>query len=78
MEDRVDATEMLHNGDDSDLHFRFMGVTMEREFVVNVQFASPHGETGETLQPVEYDFLIAKILRLVLDQIAARPNPGLH
>jgi hypothetical protein len=78
MEDRLDATELLHNGDDADLHFRFLGVAKGREFVVNVQFSSPHTETGERLNPVEYDFLIAKILRLVTDQIGTRPNPGLH
>jgi hypothetical protein len=78
MEDRIEATEVLHNRGDADLHFRFIGKAQNRQFVVNLEFASECEVTGEGLKPVEQDFLIAKILGLLLERIATTPNPGLH
>jgi hypothetical protein len=77
VEDQIEATEALHSGDD-ELHFRFIGRAGGRSFVLNVQFASEDERTGERLQPVEYDFLIARIFGLLLGRIAHAPNPGLH
>jgi hypothetical protein len=76
--DCVEATEVLHSADSADLHFRFIGTAKDRQFVINVQFASADETTGIRLRPEECDFLIVKILALVNSQIAERPNPGLH
>jgi hypothetical protein len=76
--DCVEAIEVLHGADSADLHFRFIGTAKDRQFVINVQFASADEATGTRLRPEECDFLIEKILALVNAQIAERPNPGLH
>ena len=46
-----------------------MGKTKNRQFIVNVQFASQDEDTGERLRPEEFDFMIAKLLRMVLAHI---------
>lgn len=73
--DRSDGSVV--SGDD-DLHFRFIGRARVRPFFLNVQFASEDEGTGERLQPVEYVFLIARILGLLLERIAVTPNAGFH
>jgi hypothetical protein len=78
MEDQIDAVEVLHNTDDADLHVRFMGIAKGRQFLVNVQFAMADEKTVERLRPEEQDFLTVKILGLIIERIAATPNPGLH
>ncbi len=78
MEDRIEATEVLHNGDGADLHFRFIGNAMNRQFVVNVQFEASGTETRDRLRPEEFDFMIVKVLCLVLAHVRSRPNPALH
>lgn len=78
MEEEVEATEILHNPNDRDLYFRFIGTAKGRQFIVNVQFEGADGATGEKLRPEEFDFMISKVLRLVLTQIGDRPNPALH
>jgi hypothetical protein len=75
--DGIEALETLHTGDE-DLHFRFIGMAKERQFTVNVQFASAHDKTGEKLRPEEYDFMILKVLGMVKQHIRARPNPSLN
>ena len=77
-EDRIEAVEVLHDRTEADLHFRFMGIARRRQFVLNVQFASEGAETKERLRTEEYDFIVGKILTLVLDRLAQTSNPGLH
>lgn len=78
VEDRVEAVETLHKGADSELHFRFIGGAKDRQFVVNVQFEASSTESGDRLRPEEFDFMIVKVLRLVLACVRSRPNPALH
>lgn len=78
MEDQVEAVEVLHNAGAEDLHFRYIGTAKSRQFIVNVQFASAGDRTGEIISPGECDFMITKILGLVIDRLSALPNPGLH
>ena len=78
MAEEVEATEVLHNPHDADLIFRFIGTADCRQFIVNVQFEGADGRTGERLKPEEFDFMISKVLKIVLEQISARPNPALH
>jgi hypothetical protein len=78
MNNQVEALEALHKDDAEDLHFRFIGAANDRQFVVNVQFASVGDKTSEKLKPVEYDFIIGKVLGLILKYMASKPNPGLH
>jgi hypothetical protein len=78
MDDRVEASETLHNDKDADLHFRFTGNAKGRHFLVNIQFDATDGETGSPLRPEEYDFMIVKVLGLVLAHVRSTPNPALH
>lgn len=78
MDDGIDALEVLHKEGDQDLHFRFFGMAMDRQFIVNIQFASSSEKAVECLMPVERDFLITKILELVLERVTKTPTPGLH
>ena len=78
MNDQVEALEVLHNESAEDLHFRFIGTTKNRQFIVNVQFASTDDSTTEKLKPIEYDFMIGKVLALILKHMAEMPNPELH
>jgi hypothetical protein len=78
LEDRIEALEALHEGDGEDLHFRFLGKAAGRCFAVNVQFDSADDRTAETLRPEEYDFMMIKVLRLVLAHIRDTPNPALN
>jgi hypothetical protein len=43
-----------------------------------VQFPTVREDTGERLTPIEYDFLIAKIMGSVIAKTEAAPNPALH
>lgn len=54
--------ETVHGENGLNLHFRFIGQLAGRQFVVNVQFPTAREDTGERLMPIEYDFLIAKIM----------------
>jgi hypothetical protein len=78
MNDQVEAVEVLHNQNAEDLHFRYIGTARGRQFVLNVQFDSADGRTKEAMLPVEYDFMITKILGLVLERLGTAPNSGLH
>lgn len=78
MEDGIEGLERLHGASGEDLHFRFIGTAKRRSFVVNVQFAATDDSTAETLRPEEYDFMIGKILGLILNRLSETPNPGLH
>lgn len=78
MSEDIAATEILHNPHDNDLYFRFIGTAKHRQFVVNIQFEGTDPNTGEQLRPEEFDFMISKVLRLVLDQINTRPNTALN
>lgn len=78
MEEEVEAIEILHNPNDQELYFRFIGTAKRRQFVVNVRFEGADSATGEQLRPEEFDFMISKVLRLVLAQIGERPNPALN
>jgi len=48
---QVEATEILHGDNPTDLHFRYIGTAKGRQFIVNVQFDSHDGKTGERLNP---------------------------
>lgn len=78
MADGIEALEVLHGSAGDEFHFRYIGKAKERQFVVNVQFEATASATGERLEPQEFDFMICKILRLILDRIAETPNPALH
>lgn len=78
LEDGIEAREALHNSESDDLHFRIMGAAKNRQFVVNVQFGAAADDGQERLRPEEYDFMIGKVLRLILDHMAETPNPALH
>ena len=77
-EDRIEAVEILHDGAETDLHFRFIGTVGGRQIIVDVQFGSEDPQTKERLRTEEYDFITGKILTLVLDRMAITPNPGPH
>lgn len=78
MEEGIEAREALHKGISDELHFRFMGTAKNRSFVVNVQFGAADDSGEDTLRPEEYDFMIGKVLRLILEHIGQTPNPALH
>lgn len=78
MEDKIEALEALHQRSGAELHFRFMGTAKNRTFVVDVQFDSADQSTNEPLQPIEHDFMIGRVLDLVLKHMAKAANPGLH
>jgi len=76
--EEVEATEVLHDPNDAELSFRYIGTAKGRQFVVNVQFEGTESATGERLRPEEFDFMISKVLRIVLAQVAGTPNAALH
>jgi hypothetical protein len=78
MDDQVEAVEVLHNEGTDDLHFRYIGTAKGRQFVLNVQFDSADGYTGDVMLSVEHGFMITKILGLVMERLGVAPNPGLH
>lgn len=78
VDDAVEALEALHGADGEDLHFRFIGTARHRPFIVNVQFACADDRTNERLRPEEYDFMIGKVLALILKRLGETPNPALH
>lgn len=78
MEDGVEARTTLHTGDGNELHFRFFGAAKRRQFVVNIQFDASSAGATDTLRPEEYDFMIGKVLELILQQLRDTPNPALH
>lgn len=78
IEDQVEAVEVLHHSGADEMHFRFIGAAKNRQFIVNIQFDAADGMNGERLRPEEFDFMVSKVLRLVLDRIAEAPNPALH
>jgi hypothetical protein len=77
MEDGVEARASLHTGNSDELHFRFVGAAKRRQFVVNIQFDVQRG-CRRTLRPEEYDFMIGKVLELILRHLRDTPNPALH
>jgi len=77
VEDRIEALEALHSSDD-DLHFRFIGTAKDRQFIINIQFDAQSDTTGERLRAEEYDFMILKLLRMVVSHVDSRPNPALN
>lgn len=78
LEDQIEAAEVLHAAESANLHFRFIGKAKSRQIIVNVQFASSDEETGERLRPEEFDFMIVKVLRMILARLRCTPNPALH
>ena len=77
MVERVEASEALHNDKSDELHFRFTGNAKGRQFLVNVRFEAA-GESGDPLRPEEFDFMIVKVLGLVLAHVRSTPNLALH
>jgi hypothetical protein len=75
---QVEATEILHGDNPTDLHFRYLGTAKGRQFVVNVQFDSHDGKTGERLKPIEHAFMVVKVLGLILERVTNKPDSGLH
>jgi hypothetical protein len=79
MGEGIEAREALHKTDSGELHFRFLGTARNRLFIVNVQFdAAEDGGGDKALRPEEYDFMVGKILRLILEHIGEAQNPALH
>lgn len=78
VEDGIETREALHGTDGEDLHFRFIGHAKQRQFVVNVQVAAADTKSGEKLKPEEYDFMVSKVLNLILKNLGKTPNPALH
>jgi len=75
---QVEATEILHSDNPTDLHFRYLGTAKGRQFVVNVQFDSRDAKTGEPLNPIEHAFMVVKVLNLVVNRVTETPDSGLH
>jgi hypothetical protein len=78
MEDRVETRTSLQAGSNGELHFRFIGAAKRRQFVVNIQFDASDIDCTERLRSEEYDFMIGKVLELVLQHMRETPNPALH
>jgi len=79
VEDSIETAEKLHRSNaPDDLHYRFIGTAKDRHFVVNVQFSSADGTTDEKLRPEEYNFMIGKVLGLILERVTESQNPELH
>lgn len=78
MADEIEALEALHQPGGDDCHFRFSGSAHGHSFLVNVQFSALNEGTGDKLPPVQFDFLICKILLMILTHIAKHPNSDLH
>jgi|GEM_PF-6954616 len=78
VEDVVEALEAVHGADSDDLHFRFIGKAKRRMFVVNVLFDAADEYSKEKLRPEEYDFMMGKVLGLILKHLGETPNPALH
>lgn len=74
----VDRVDELHSPGGVDLHYRYVGTAAGRDFVVNIQFGSSRGLSDERLRPEELDFMIAKVLGLILQRLAENPNSALH
>jgi hypothetical protein len=55
-----------------------MGSAKSRHFVVNVQFDAAGEHATEKLRPEDYDFMITKILELILGHLGETPNAALH
>jgi hypothetical protein len=75
---QIEATEILHGDNPTDLHFRYIGTAKGRQFVVNVQFDSQDGKTGEPMKPIEYAFMVIKVLGLIVERVTSAPDLGLH
>jgi hypothetical protein len=75
--EEVEATEVLHDPNDAELNFRYLGTAKGRQFSLNIQFERADA-MGERLRPEEFDFMISKVLRIVLEQVANSPNAALH
>ena len=75
---QVEATEILHGDNPTDLHFRYIGMAKGRQFIVNVQFDSHDAKTGERLKPIEHVFMVVKVLGLILERVTNKPDSGLH
>ena len=76
--DTIEKQETLHCANSEDIHLRFTGTARGRAFLVNVQFDKLDGRTGAAIQPIEFAFMIAKILALILKRISSSPEPSLH
>jgi hypothetical protein len=75
---QIEATEILHDDNPTDLHFRYIGTAKGRQFIVNVQFDSHDGKTGERMKPIEYAFMVLKVLGLIVERVTSEPGTGLH
>jgi len=75
---QIEATEILHGDDPTDLHYRYIGTAKGRQFIVNVQFDSHDSKTGEPMKPIEYAFMVVKVLGLIMERVTSTPDAGLH
>lgn len=76
--DEIEKQETLHSTNSTDVHLRYTGTAKGRTFLVNVQFDRLDGATGAAMQPIEFGFMVAKILALILKRISSSPEPSLH
>lgn len=73
--DAGSTLETFHSRGGADLHFRYIGEVDGRPFIVNVQFPADQEPDGKLLQPEEQEFIVAKIMALVMPQSVMRhPN----
>lgn len=76
--DAVEKHETLSCGTSEDVHLRFTGTAKGRTFLVNVQFDRHDARTGSAMQPIEFGFMVTKIISLILKRIGSSPEPSLH
>lgn len=73
----IQNQESLHDAGSADLHFRYTGVAKDRTFVVNIQF-DKETSAGDVMQPIEYSFMVTKILAAIIKRLQNSPGPNLH
>lgn len=76
--DAIEKQETLHCANSADVHLRYTGTAKGRAFLVNVQFERLDGKTGTAIQPIEFAFMVAKILALIFKRISSSSEPSLH
>lgn len=78
VKDEVESLVALHRRGNEDCHFRAVGTAHGYKFLVNVQFSAVQDGTDERMRPEEFDFMICKILLMVLTHATKHPIPELH
>lgn len=76
--DEVESLRPLHERGADDLHYRYTGTVHGYRFLVNLQFSAVQDCTNEKMRPEEFDFMICKILLMVLTHTTKNPNPELN